>query len=144
MKSVFVSAMALCLALPVTAQEINFGDNGSDYARDGECDDRRFTGSGMAASLSGENLGGDAADCQSLFEAGEIKLWDINEARAATICNEIEFGNDTNDFAQDGECDDPRFEGFESALSVIADDEGTDATDCRKLCELDRVFLRNY
>ena len=144
MKSLIAPALVLCLTLPAAAQEINFGTNASDYARDGECDDRRFVGEGMAASLEGESLGADAADCEALFNEGKIKLWDINAAREATMCNAIEFGNDTNDFAQDGECDDPRFEGFESALSLLADDAGTDATDCRKLCEFGRIFLRNY
>lgn len=58
---------------------IDFGDNASEHARDGECDDPRFTGPGTAWdwTLLMENRGHDAADCRTLYESGEARLFGI-------------------------------------------------------------------
>ena len=58
---------------------IDFGDNASEYARDGQCDDPRFTGPGTAWDwvLLMENRGHDGADCRTLYEAGEARLFGI-------------------------------------------------------------------
>ncbi len=53
---------------------IDFGDDTSDWARDGECDDPRFRGLGMAAATSPADRGRDATDCRALFESGDITL----------------------------------------------------------------------
>lgn len=53
---------------------IDFGDNSSLWSNDGECDDPRFDGDGMAISLTDENQGRDATDCQQLYSAGRIRL----------------------------------------------------------------------
>ena len=37
-----------------------------------------------------------------------------------------------------------RFEGRGSADSVVPDDTGKDANDCRALCEQSMIFLRDY
>ena len=53
----------------------------SDYAQDGECDDPRFDGDGMAAiSLAGDR-GHDAADCRRLYDAGRIRLFGVDIGR---------------------------------------------------------------
>ena len=53
----------------------------------------------------------------------------------------IDFGDDAGDYAQDGECDDPRFEG--PGMGVALDSHlAHDATDCRELFESGRVSLR--
>ena len=58
---------------------IDFGDDASEYARDGECDDPRFTGPGTAWNwtLSTDDRGHDATDCRRLYESGEARLFGI-------------------------------------------------------------------
>ncbi|MCZ6604432.1 MAG: tetratricopeptide repeat protein [Alphaproteobacteria bacterium] len=54
---------------------VNFGDDLSPFAHDGECDDARFYGPGMAKTrLLKADLFHDATDCRTLFEAGHIQL----------------------------------------------------------------------
>ncbi len=128
-----------------TAGGINFGDDSSQWANDGECDDRRFVGTGMATAVfSLANIGRDATDCQNLHEAGQIQLWDATAAAAATQCDAIDFGDDTSEFANDGECDDIRFEGLGSASGLSSENTGRDATDCSQLCSYGAVSLRDY
>ena len=58
---------------------IDFGDNASEYARDGECDDPRFTGPGTAWAwtLLIHDRGHDAADCRMLYESGQARLFGV-------------------------------------------------------------------
>jgi hypothetical protein len=53
---------------------IDFGDDTSEWAKDNECDDPRFTGIGVDEILNAEDQSHDAADCRALCEAGEIWL----------------------------------------------------------------------
>lgn len=135
-------ASALLLTTGAAAQEINFGDNGSDYARDGECDDRRFEGIGMAESLSWTSVGSDEADCSEAFDAGTVTLWDYQSAIERTDCSAIDFGNNASEYSNDGACDDPRFEGLGSAELPSSEHRGNDANDCQQLCEFDMIFVR--
>lgn len=142
-----VSALGLaitCAAGPATAQTVEFGDDSGQWANDGECDDRRFVGSGMAAGLSWQYTGKDASDCRALFDSGAIRLWDWTLARQATQCGQIDFGDDGGDYAADGECDDIRFEGLGMASGVGPDQVRRDATDCRHYCEMGIIALRDY
>ncbi len=123
---------------------INFGDDTSEWANDGECDDRRFVGAGMALSLGRANIGRDATDCRGLFEAGQIQLWDATAAAAVTQCAAIDFGADTSEFTNDGECDDMRFEGMGSAQALSSENNSRDATDCSQLCAYGAISLRDY
>jgi len=130
-------ALAACsllgiFALPSLAQ-VEFGDDRSQWANDGECDDPRFAGGGMADVLLDDDLYADATDCRSLFDAGRIRL------RSSTG---VEFGNDRSEWANDGECDDPRFAGGGMADVLLDDDLYADATDCRSLYESGRISLR--
>lgn len=53
----------------------NFGDDASPFAGDGECDDARFTGPGMAhTQLLKADVFHDATDCRFMFEAGLVVL----------------------------------------------------------------------
>jgi hypothetical protein len=122
----------------------DFGDDSGEWAYDGECDDRRFVGTGMARVLSWRNVGKDASDCRRLFDAGRIRLWDMTAAITATQCALIDFGNDSGDYPADGECDDSRFEGPGAAGVLGQDQVGRDATDCRQMCTYGVVALRNY
>ena len=64
--------MVFCIAgfapLNAYAQNVSFGDNSSDWANDGECDDPRFAGSGVADILLDEDRGHDANDCRSALK----------------------------------------------------------------------------
>ena len=62
------------------SRSIDFGDDTGAWAHDGECDDPRFRGDGMAASpLSDDDLRRDATDCRELFESGRITLRDVTD-----------------------------------------------------------------
>ena len=116
---------------------LDFGDDGSEWANDGECDDPRFVGDGTADSLSVENMGRDAADCRSLFEEGRIQRHPL----FGDPGERLEFGTDGSEWANDGECDDPRFVGDGSAETLLVQDMGQDAADCRSLFEEGRIWL---
>ncbi|WP_370399956.1 hypothetical protein [Sulfitobacter sp. JB4-11] len=138
-------AVVLC-ALPVClpAQEINFGDDASEWALDGECDDRRFRGSTMAPGLDRDDVGHDASDCKSGYVSGALSIWEFSEALPATDCSVIDFGDDTSEWANDGLCDDYRFDGPGGDFVLLREDTGKDATDCRQLCEQGEIALRDY
>ncbi|SDG19866.1 hypothetical protein [Pelagibacterium luteolum] len=128
-------ALALSLGTPAFAQDIDFGDDSSTFANDGQCDDPRFEGVGAALILSPVDESRDATDCQTAFDAGDITLIapadeDADDTAEASITeplptSDIDFGDDSGSFANDGECDDPRFGG------ALASHELADATDCR-------------
>jgi hypothetical protein len=52
------------------------------------------------------------------------------------------FGDDASQWANDRECDDPRFQGDGSATTLLDEDRAHDATDCRALFEAGRIALR--
>ena len=137
-------ATALTLAAPLGAQAIDFGSDIGEWALDEECDDRRFVGPGMASVLTWDYVGEDATDCRAAYDAGQLRLWDIQAARAATICEAIDFGDDGGAYPQDGECDDMRFEGPAVALQLVPDNIGGDASDCARLCAYGIIALRDY
>ena len=126
------------------ADAINFGNNNSEFANDGECDDRRFFGEGMSADLDADDVGADADDCAWLFEIGAIALWVEEEARVATRNLKINLGDDSSDWANDGKCDDVRFEGPDTASITATGDIGRDKSDCQRALDLGTIFLRNY
>ncbi|MDO6592070.1 MULTISPECIES: hypothetical protein [Rhodobacterales] len=59
---------------PAECSEIDFGLNRNDWARNGVCDDPRFTGPGVDEVLRQEELLRDASDCRRLCNAGRIWL----------------------------------------------------------------------
>lgn len=132
------------MASPLAAQSVNFGDDGGEYSNDGECDDPRFEGFGMASTLSEDDIQADATDCRFFFEKGTIYFIDETAARAATQCDAIDFGNNTSEWANDGECDDRRFSGPGAAGSLAMADSFRDAKDCRRQCNRGRIYLRIY
>lgn len=139
------AALALALlGLPAAAQQVAYGDDSGPYPRDDECDDRRFRGVAMASVLDWQSLGRDASDCKTALEGGRAALWVYEEARAATACSAIKWGDDSSEYASDGVCDDPRFEGLGAAGILYREDAGRDASDCRALCEFGLLFLRDY
>ncbi len=131
------AALAVCVGLLPAAlhAQPDFGDNTSQWANDGECDDPSFEGEGAADTLLEADRGHDATDCRKLFGAGRIAL------RGPS--GDIDFGDDDSEWARDGECDDPRFEGEGSAETLLDADAYHDATDCRTLLDRGRVALRD-
>ena len=102
--------------------DVNFGDDSGRNANDERCDDPRFEGSGgMAESPELESLGRDRSDCLSAYIGRAIRL---------TLASEL-FGDDSGKYANDGECDDPRFEGSKG-MAELPDLEslGRDRSDC--------------
>ena len=126
----------------VDSSGVDFGNNASDWANDGECDDPRFEGQGMASVLLDEDLRRDANDCRSLYNAGMIRLRGSTNTRSVPSSGNVNFGNDTSDWANDGECDDPRFIGDGMASVLLDEDLGRDATDCRNLYNRGWIRLR--
>ncbi len=83
--------LLLLLALGAHAQEpIDFGDDSSEWANDGECDDSRFEGDGMASRLLDQNLYRDATDCRNLYDRALIDLREVSRGPASG--NRIERG----------------------------------------------------
>ena len=93
-----------------TAGDIDFGDDSSEWANDGECDDPRFEGRGSADQLLDEDIRKDATDCRAAFEAGTVTFKDetASTTAAPAAAADIDFGDDSSQWANDGECDDPR------------------------------------
>jgi hypothetical protein len=127
------------LAAPLQAQP-DFGDNTSRWANDGECDDPRFEGEGAADTLLDEDRAHDATDCRKLFNAGRIAVRRPT-ATARGAAGAVDFGDDSSEWARDGECDDPRFQGEGSAATLLDADTYHDATDCRTLLAQGRISL---
>ncbi|MBN9335085.1 hypothetical protein [Devosia sp.] len=130
-------------ATGVAATEIDFGDDSSDWAKDGECDDPRFVGTGAATELVEADRMKDATDCRAAYEAGTVTLKDTGAAATAMPAAEIDFGDDSSEWAKDGECDDPRFVGTGSATQLVEADRMKDATDCRAAFEAGTVTLKD-
>ena len=131
------------LSAPALAQgtgTVDFGDDTSNWANDGECDDPRFTGSAMAAELEDVDIGKDATDCRTAFEAGTITLVE-GDAGDDMAAGDIDFGDDSSNWSKDGECDDPRFSGTGMAAELEDIDIGKDATDCRAAYEAGTITL---
>ena len=134
-----VLALALSLGAPALGQDVDFGEDTSTWANDGQCDDPRFTGPGAALVRSPVDELRDATDCRTAFEAGEVTLVaaepavsDAAEDGAADAAA-IDFGDDSGNWANDGECDDPRFGG------TLSSHIRADATDCRTAYEAGEV-----
>jgi hypothetical protein len=136
----------IAIASPIDA--IDWGDDTSEYAKDNECDDPRFTGSAMGAEPLESNMRKDATDCRAAYEAGTITLKDAAPAPTsippvapptATPAADIDFGDDTGEWAKDGECDDPRFAGTGAADELVEADLLKDATDCQTALEAGTV-----
>jgi len=128
-KTIFTAAVlaSTSAAQPTWAQDaIDFGDDASEWANDGECDDPRFHGDGVDTILLAEDRMHDASDCRALYESGEITL----KSPAALDSSGLDFGDDSSEWANDGECDDARFIGTGTASAMTVENIGRDASDC--------------
>ncbi|MEJ6396893.1 hypothetical protein [Yoonia sp. 208BN28-4] len=139
MKILTISALMMSLvAAPAFAQEVEFGDDSGDWSNDNECDDPRFEGPGMTQTpLLFDDVNRDASDCATAFYAGEISQIGVGPDGT------IDFGDDSSEWANDGECDDLRFVGEAMTdTPLLAGDIMRDATDCRMGYEVEMLFLR--
>ena len=129
----FVGDSGTPAATTPTTADIDFGDDSSEWANDGECDDPRFEGSGSAAETLDSDIKRDATDCQAAHNAGTVTYIGDGGTPAATTTTtaDIDFGDDSSEWANDGECDDPRFQGTGSASELVDADILKDATDCQ-------------
>lgn len=77
-------AAAPAAAAPAEAQlTVDFGDDSSRWSNDNECDDSRFEGAGMTATpLLEEDIGHDATDCRTAYEAGNLTLRGVSTGAA--------------------------------------------------------------
>lgn len=144
MKSISIFAISLLAlsqaAQPALAQDgVDFGDDTSEWANDDECDDPRFVGRGMATVLLDEDEMHDASDCRTLYQNGEIRL---RSESAPIVLGDVDFGDDTSEWANDGECDDPRFEGSGMASFTTAENRMHDASDCSALYSSGDIALK--
>lgn len=122
---------------------IDFGDNSGPFTDDGECDDPRFEGPGASGlAFDGGELT-DAVDCSSLYLEGSLTFREpgVTEPALPADSSGISFGDNSSVYANDGECDDPRFEGPGAAAFNTEDDALHDADDCRSLFEAGQVSL---
>ncbi len=120
----------------VSRFSIDFGDDTAAWARDGECDDIRFEGDGVASVLLLKYRGHDAADCRQLHDEGHVRPFGVDLRSGA-----IDFGDDASNRAQDGQCADPRFDGAGMDSFLFDNDRGHDAADCRRLYDEGRIRL---
>ncbi|APE29049.1 hypothetical protein [Aurantiacibacter gangjinensis] len=145
--------------LLAAAEEIDFGDDSSQWANDDECDDPRFQGPGTNPIVNDVDLMKDATDCRAAFLDGTATLRpeaapaapaeddtsaDTGEpGEVAMSDTAVDFGDDSSTWANDGECDDPRFEGSAMASKTLEEDRMKDASDCRAAYEAGTITLRD-
>lgn len=135
------SLLTLPLATPAQAQSFRFGDDASRFARDGECDDKRFSGAGMTDTpLLDSDIGHDATDCRAAYNQNRLRYIGGGGGGGG---GSIQWGNDSSRYARDGECDDKRFTGSGMTSTPLLDsDIQHDATDCRAAYNQGRLQLR--
>lgn len=115
----------------IILEGVLFGDDTSQFSNDGECDDPQFIGRSMAnGGGSAEHRGHDRTDCLTAFQSGSLKIAPVIPVKQSINVSGIDFGDDQSAFSNDGECDDPRFEGEASAVSPQETNRGHDASDC--------------
>ena len=146
LRTIVVAVLLLSPLATSPVLAIEFGNNSSEWANDGECDDPRFAGPGMADILLDEDIGRDANDCRYLLNKGNIYLLSGGGKASPVVPGSGKntgdlFGNNSSEWANDGECDDPRFAGPGMATVLLDEDIGRDANDCRSLYNSGSIFL---
>ena len=133
----------------IAGSGIDFGDNESVWSDDGECDDPRFSGPGVAAYTDPSDARHDANDCARLYMEGGLSF-DENggttpEFDVAEILDQtgIDFGDNSSGYSNDGECDDPRFTGPGMASFTEEENLMRDANDCISMYLEGEVILQN-
>ena len=121
-------------------RKVDFGDDSGRFSQDGECDDARFEGAGRSIYLGRDHIRRDAFDCREMFDQGRVHLRaDYSDEAEPPRSGEVDFGDDSGRFSQDGECDDVRFDGVGRSVYDGRDHIRRDASDCRELYEQRRL-----
>ena len=143
------NAAANPAARPLAAvQPVDFGDDATQFAKDGECDDKRFSGPGMTDTpLLDSDIRHDATDCRAAFDQHRLTLASAAPAASGSYASSgvdhIMWGDDASKYSRDGECDDKRFTGPGLTETPLLDsDVKHDATDCRAAFAQGRLSLR--
>lgn len=141
------SLLSASLSIPAFADDVNFGDDASRFAKDGECDDMRFDGPGMTDTLLiDSDILHDATDCRAAYNQGRLHYMGGHRhgtPPATTGSDHIQWGDDASKYSKDGECDDKRFTGPGMTTTPLLDsDIQHDATDCRAAFNQGRLTLR--
>jgi len=88
---------------------------------------------------------GDATDCRTLLDEGKISIRLVYTPEYAAGApydgSDIDFGDNSSSYANDDECDDPRFEGPGTATTLLDSDRLADADDCRAAYEAGTIVL---
>lgn len=143
-----------------------YGDDASPRAHNGICDDPRYRGLGLSRDvLTDADIMHDATDCWQADKAGRLRLIGdaapgaepmVEESTAPETTTEteedvlafetpgeIDFGDDSSDYANDGECDDPRFEGSGMTTTTLLEGDAMhDATDCKTAFDAGTITLK--
>ena len=136
-------ALAVLFCSGAALAQDPLGDDSGPNANDGQCDDTRFENIGAGNSNivfweGGRYDGRDATDCRNLLLQGLINWRDGVDPRVDIVLATGDFGDDSGPNANDGQCDDTRFENIGAGNSNIVYWEGgrydgRDATDCADL-----------
>lgn len=77
-RELYEAGLIRLFGVDLVSGQVWFGDDSSEHAHDGECDDIRFSGNGMTWILLDDERGRDASDCRRLYEAGRIQLFGVH------------------------------------------------------------------
>ncbi|GAB5459185.1 MAG: hypothetical protein Hens3KO_22150 [Henriciella sp.] len=127
-----IAPMALEKARESTLKDtpdIIYGDDSGDYALDDACDDARFHVDGDDYSYKREHVMHDATDCRNDVEAGTVSMI-------------LDFGDNLGEYADDGTCDDVRFEGEGRSILVTDSHIKKDAADCIAAYQAGTISVR--
>lgn len=109
--------------------DIIYGDDAGNYALDDACDDARFHVDGDDYSYKREHVMHDATDCRNDVEAGTVSMI-------------LDFGDNLGEYADDGTCDDVRFEGEGRSILVTDSHIKKDAADCIAAYQAGTISVR--
>ena len=97
--------------------DLQFGDDSGTYANDDACDDGRFHDDGDGFTYKRQHVMHDATDCRAELASGNISL-------------QLDFGDNLGQYADDGTCDDSRFNGDGRSILMTDSHIRKDAKDC--------------
>lgn len=77
---------------PAASGDIDYGDDEGFFSNDGECDDARFIGDGMAEPpLLPGDIGHDATDCAAGMASGSLRLRTDGDPSIEEVTEEVEL-----------------------------------------------------
>ena len=141
MPAAFAAILVASAGFAQAQEAIDYGNDDSGWSNDGECDDPRFEGEGMASSLDRATIGKDATDCRTLLESGKVIYSLVQYDPDLTVFNGIELGDNASNWANDNVCDDPRFVGENMSVSPLHKDIMHDRNDCSYGVQLGTLTL---